>query len=76
MSELQLFNGTTIRSKENHLQFLINATVDGELEFHLLNHGLPKRFTTFEQGGQINDYKVFTMNNILFIIKNGVILNK
>jgi hypothetical protein len=74
--ELQSFNGTTIHSKENNLQFLINATVDGELEFHLVKHGLPKRFTTLEQKGQINEYNVFTMNNILLIIKNGLVLNK
>jgi hypothetical protein len=46
------------------------------LEFHLVNHGLPKRFTTLEQKGQMNEYNVFTMNNTLLIIKNGLVLNK
>jgi hypothetical protein len=46
------------------------------LEFHLVNHGLPKRFTTLEQKGQMNEYNVFIMNNTLFIIKNGLVLNK
>jgi hypothetical protein len=58
------------------LNFAVKTPVSGHLLFHLVLDGILRRFSIFQEENQRNDYSVLEVNNTVFIIKNGKIMNE
>jgi hypothetical protein len=73
---LKFFKGRSISTKENNLRFSIETPLSDKLTFHLVFNGTPRHFPTFQEEKQRNDYSVLSVNNIVYIIKNGQVINE
>jgi hypothetical protein len=71
------YKGPSISRKNGFdLNFAVKTPVSGHLLFHLVLDGILRRFSIFQEENQRNDYSVLAVNNTVFIVKNGKIMNE
>ncbi|KAJ3620900.1 hypothetical protein MTP99_004812 [Tenebrio molitor] len=68
---LKFCKGSSITTKEDNLRFTIETPLSDVLTFHLAVDNILRIFPIFQERKQTNDYNVLSVNNTIYIIKNG-----
>ncbi|XP_068901182.1 uncharacterized protein [Tenebrio molitor] len=74
--DLKFCKGSSITTKEDNLRFTIETPLSDVLTFHLAVDNILRIFPIFQERKQTNDYNVLSVNNTIYIIKNGQVINE
>jgi hypothetical protein len=76
VSDLKFCKGSSITTKEHNLRFTVETPLSDVLTFRLAVDDILRIFPIFQERKQTNDYNVLLVNNTIYIIKNGQVINE
>jgi hypothetical protein len=76
VSDLKFCKGSSITTKEDNLRFTVETPLSDVLTFRLAVDDILRIFQIFQERKQRNDYNVLSVNNTIYIIKNGQVINE